>query len=174
MKKAILVFVFTLLLAFSFNAYGAEGGWYFGGNIGMVFLDDSSLGVFDEFDLEDIIGEDVPEGSTASIDLEYDMGFLISIAPGYDFGGFRLETELGYEISDLDTLNALLTIPGVDSEAEGLGVSGDATTLSLLLNGYKDFLPDSPFRPFIMAGIGLSNLEAEIEGRSEDDTVFAF
>ena len=174
MKKAILVSVFTLLVTFSFNAYCAEGGWYLGGNIGMVFLDDSDLGIFDEADLEDIIGDDVPAGSTASLGLEYDMGFLISVAPGYDFGGLRLESELGYQINDLDTLNAMVTIPGVGSEAEGMSVDGDATTLSLLFNGYYDFFRDSALRPFITGGIGLSNIEADIEGGSEDDTVFGF
>jgi opacity protein-like surface antigen len=175
MKKFIFVSLLTLLLAFSANAYSAEDGWYVGGYFGPVLLDDpSDVMTISEADIEDIIGEDVPEGTTASVGLEYDIGFTLNVAPGYDFGAFRLECELAYQISEFDKENVTVTIPGEGTESVGVEFGGDVTSLSVLFNGYYDFLEGSAFRPYITAGVGQARLDVQVEGDSGDDSALAY
>jgi opacity protein-like surface antigen len=174
MKKFIFVSLFTLLLAFSANAYSAEEGWYVGGYIGPVLLNDSELAALSEADIEDIIGEDLAEGTTGSVDVEYETGFSLNVAPGYDFGDFRLELELAYQINDIDKVSASVTIPDVGSATYGEKVNGDVTSLTILFNGYYDFLEGSAFRPYITAGVGQARVDVQVEGDSGDDSALAY
>jgi len=141
MKKFIFVSFFTLLLVFSSSAYSAEEGWYMRGSIGPALLSDVTA------------SED---------DIEFDTGFFVNFAPGYDFGDFRLESEFAYQVNNVGKIN--------QSFVKG----GDVTNLSLLFNGYYDFLKGSAVRPYITAGIGVARVNAQIEGERDTDSIFAY
>jgi opacity protein-like surface antigen len=155
MKKSLIVSMFILLFALSLNAYSAENEWYMSGNLGLSLLNDSDIGSFTEAELEALAGEDFPAGTSASAELEYDLGWILGVTLGYDFGGYRIESELSYQTNDLDKLNVNVTIPGESSANVGVGFDGDTSGLLLLFNGYYDFNKDNSFRPYITGGIGL-------------------
>jgi opacity protein-like surface antigen len=170
MKKILFVSVITLLFAVSFNSYAADG-WYMSGNLGLVSPSDSSLGSFDEAELEAIIEEDLPAGTSGSLEFGYDMGFSVSAAVGYDFGNnYRLEAELAYLTYDIDELSATVTIPGTGSASESMDAGLDGSNLALMFNGYYDFMEGSALRPYITAGIGYAKVDLDID----DDTVMAY
>jgi opacity protein-like surface antigen len=174
MKKFIFVSFFTLLLVFSSSAYSAEEGWYMRGSIGPALLNDTDVTV-SEAELEALLGGNVPAGSTAAVELEFDTGFFINFAPGYDFGDFRLESEFAYEVNNIGKINETLNAPGVDPVSDSSYVKGgNVTNLSLLFNGYYDFLKGSAVRPYITAGIGVARVNAQIEGDDDTDSVFAY
>ena len=174
MKKILFVSLFTLLFAFSVNVSAAEKGWYMSGNLGVAMADDSNLGTLGEADLEYITELDWPSGTTASIDLEYDMGIVLGAAVGYDFGDYRIESELAYQANDMDKGTMRVTVPGEGSESDSAPMSGDVSSFTILINGYYDFFKDSVLRPYITAGIGYSFVDIEIESESDDDSVFAY
>ena len=159
-----------LLLLFTANTNAAEGGFYMSGNLGYSMVNDSDLGTFTEAELEDIIEEDLPAGSSGSLELSYDPGFTVGAAAGYDFGSVRLEGELSYQQNDFDEITATITIPGEGSGSGGIGVDGDVTNLLILCNGYYDFRKGSALRPYITAGIGYAFIDIE----DESDSVFAY
>lgn len=144
MKKFIFVSFFTLLLVFSSSAYSAEEGWYMRGSIGPALLNDSDVTALSEDNIE------------------FDTGFFVNFAPGYDFGDFRLESEFAYQVNNVGKINK--------SFVKG----GDVTNLSLLFNGYYDFLKGSAVRPYITAGIGIARVNAQIEADDDTDSVFAY
>jgi opacity protein-like surface antigen len=175
MKKFIFVSFFTLLLVFSSSAYSAEEGWYMRGTIGPALLNNADVTALSEADIEALIGEDLPAGTTYAVDLKFDTGFFINFAPGYDFGDFRLESEFAYQVNNVGKINQTLNIPGVHYESGSSYVNGgDVTNLSLLFNGYYDFLKGSAVRPYITAGIGVARVNAQIEGDDDTDSVFAY
>jgi opacity protein-like surface antigen len=177
MKKVIFASLFSMLFAFSFNAYSAEGKWYMSGNIGMSSLNNSDMGFYDEEYLEMITGEDIPAGASVSAELGYDAGPFLGVAVGYDFGNYRLESEFGYMKNDMDELSVRVNIPGEGSLKVGEPMDGDLSSFTVLFNGYYDFCKGSKLRPYITAGIGYSRVEAQVsdmEDGSEDDSVFAY
>jgi len=135
MKKKTFTFIFSCftLLLLSSVAFGAPGK-YVSGNLGIGFLTDS--------DISD------PSGTVTA---EFDLGYALGVAAGYNFGTFRVEGELGYQKNDFDKVS-LGALSG--------NASGDVTSTSFLLNGYYDFVNSSPFTPYISAGIGFTKLEA--------------
>ena len=165
MKKIIVVTLFTLLLGLSFNAFAADEGWYMGGNIGMVSVDDSDL---------DFSTQGMPAGSIHTGELDYDLGFLLGVAAGYDFEGVRVEGALEYQKNDADNFNERQFIPSTLDSSTSTNANGDVAGTSLLLNVYYDFMRCCELRPFIMAGIGVSKVDADMSGIDDDDTVFAY
>ena len=147
-----------MLLSLSVFAYGAEGP-YVSANLGLAIASDS-----------DLTDSTVP-GIT--MEIESDMGVALGVAAGYDFGKARIEGEIAYQQNDLDKASLL----GVEVD-----LTGDGTSLALLLNGYFDFENDSAFTPFISAGLGFAKVEINdfnvpgsgLPGESDDDTVFAY
>ncbi len=102
--------------------------------------------------------------SSGSVSTEYDPGFAISGAFGHDYGDFRSELEIAYRTNDFDTV----------------GASGDTTALSFLINGYYDFVSQSPLAPYLGIGIGFANIDVDslsvgpVTVGNEDDTVLAY
>jgi opacity protein-like surface antigen len=159
MKKIILMITgCAMLLSISSVAYSAEGP-YVSGNLGFAVPNDS-----------DITDSTIPGGS---LNIESDTGPALGVAVGYDFGTTRVEGEIAYQKNDFDKTS----IAGV-----GFNLTGDTSSLALLLNGYYDFTNESAFTPFISAGIGFSRVEVNdmnisgsgIPGSNDDDTVFAY
>jgi opacity protein-like surface antigen len=163
MRKRMLVWIgclsCLLLLMISDIAFSQQTGPYVSGNFGLTILTDS--------DVSDWSG---------SGKIEYDPGFSLMAAVGYNFGVFRAEGEIGYQRNDIDKMNACsgtLCASGVPS-------SGDLTALSFLVNGYYDFVNKSPFTPYFTFGIGVARLEINdfrvrgVRFGDLDDTVFAY
>lgn len=160
MKKNILMITgCSILLSISSIAYSAEGP-YVSGNLGIAIPSDS-----------EVTDSTVP-GIT--LDIESDSGLAVGGAVGYDFGNnTRLEGEIAYQKNDLDKASLL----GVD-----VALTGDTSSLALLLNGYYDFANESAFTPFISAGLGFAQVEINdfnvpgsgLPSESDDDTVFAY
>lgn len=146
--------VMILSFAFSLFATVAMADPYFSGNLGLVVLHDSEIS--DGFD---------------TADLSFDPGFGLLAAVGTGLApGVRGEIELGYRMNDVDKISA-----GGLGSAE---IGGDVGTLSLMANVFKDFQPEEAFSPFIGAGIGMAQVDVELEADgesvSDDDTVFAY
>jgi len=148
MKKLSLLLSFFLMLGFfASNVYA---GPYFSGNLGIGLIDD--LSVSDGVD---------------TLDFSFDPGFGASVAFGHAYNtGARAELEFSYLKSDVDEV----TLVGEGSASLG----GDGTLMTMMLNGYYDFMPTQFISPFLGAGIGYANADLEILGMSEDDDVFAY
>ncbi len=88
-------------------------------------------------------------------DIELDNGLHVSAALGRQFtNNVRGEIELGYNKSDLDKLSA-----------DGFGIfdaGGELKTLTGLVNGYYDFMPENKVSPFVTAGAGFARHNAEL------------
>jgi hypothetical protein len=99
MRRTIIISVFCLLFTFAINAYSADQGWYMSGNVGMTMANDIGLGSFTDADLESLTVEDMPAGSA---ELRYNTGFTAGAAVGFDFGNYRIESELSYQMNNFD------------------------------------------------------------------------
>ena len=88
-----------------------------------------------------------------------DDGWTIDAGVGKSFGnGWRAEGQILY----LDN--------------SGKSGAGDTKVFGGFANGYYDFMPDSQWRPFLGAGIGVAQVKEDGDGLSPhgDKTVFAY
>lgn len=110
-----------------------------------------------------------------SAEAEFDTGFNVGVAGGYDFGPARLEAEVAYRQNDVDRLK--INFFGEQFKAKA---DGDISAASLMVNGYFDIETGSPVTPYLGAGIGVANVslnDIKAEGEKvvdDDDTVFAY
>lgn len=147
-KNILIVSSCAMLLSISTIAHSAEGP-YVSGNLGIAIPID--------FDATD---------STGTSNIESDNGLAIGVAAGYDFGNnMRAEGEIAYQKNDL----AKATAGGVSNN-----ITGDMSSLALLLNGYYDFKNESSLTPFISAGLGAVKVETNDTTNDDNDTVFAY
>ena len=157
MKKNILMITgCAMLLSISSIAYSAEGP-YVGGTLGLAIPSDSEV-----------------SDSGMTFDIASDAGAAVGGAVGYGFiNNTRLEGEIAYQKNDLDKA----TLLGID-----VPLTGDTSSLALLINGYFDFATESALTPFVSAGLGFAKVEINdfnvpgsgLPGFSDDDTVFAY
>jgi opacity protein-like surface antigen len=98
---------------------------------------------------------------TGSVD--FDNGFVIEGAVGIAFDNIpvRTEVELSVQQNDVDQFN----FDGDSMPGDG----EDQRTMAFMWNGYFDIKTDSPFAPYILAGIGGADLDDD-----EIDTLFAY
>ena len=155
MKKTFSVVVaLFMLLMLPVVSFSAAPRPYISGQIGIAFLTDSDL-----------------SASDGSGTIEFDPGFATSFAGGVNFGMFRVEGEIGYQVNDFDKASICSGGYCVSGNAS----SGDASALSMLGNFYIDFVNNTPFTPFITAGMGVARIGLnDIDGHDYDDTVFAY
>jgi opacity protein-like surface antigen len=134
---------------------------YFSVHVGGTWLQDADVDYDDPTIFDD--------------EIEFDNGYNVGGAFGYDYGLARLEVELAHRQNDVDTIN----INFIEGPAAFSG-DGDFSATSVMLNGYWDFETGSPVVPYIGGGIGFANVSAndvEINGApvvDDDDTVFAY
>jgi len=138
------------------------GGWYFSAFGGANWLDNTSF---------DIAGP-------ATVANDYDTGFVVGGAIGYDMGpamgpfGLRLEAELSYRDNDVDSHS-------VGGAAQPLPTGG-TSALAGMGNILFDFNTGSPFTIYGGGGLGVANVEFDGHGAggtvlmNDDDTVFAW
>lgn len=91
---------------------------------------------------------------------EFDPGFGILGALGYDFGITRVEGELGYQTSGLDRV----VVAGTSAH-----MAGHFAAATMMANGYLDLRGSVPLVPYLTAGIGVGSFELEYSGRSKHD-----
>ena len=119
--------------------------------------------------------------NTGTVRSDFDDGFGFGIAYGKRLGQmgqnhrWRVEGELSYRSNKVKSLS----INGTTAT----GPTGKMKSTSLMLNGYIDFNEASDFTPYLGAGLGLSNVDADNFGSSttptitilnDGDTVFAY
>jgi len=151
MKKTFMSMV-AALLVFLVSAPLAQAATpYVGLSAGAAFLTDSDIEV-DGDEFEDAI--------------EYKTGFAVNGAVGLDGDMYRVEGAIGYQVNDWDTMYGIELPDDEDVEV---------AILSFMANGYLDIeMPSAPVTPYVMAGVGLANVDIKFEDESEDDTVFAY
>ncbi len=133
-SSAIILFSSTVCLA---------GTMYISGKAESVFLDDADL-----------------TGSNGG-KVEFDAGWGLGGAFGYDYGTYRAEIEVSFRENDIDAFR-------------GLGTSGDVSSSSFLVNGYFDFENSTDITPYVGGGLGLANVDFDDSIINDDDTVFAY
>lgn len=133
-------------------ALARDNQWYVGVDGGAMIVEDLSLKV---------AGQD----SAASLDTKkaFDIGGVV----GYDFGGFRLESEVSYRNADVSGFNSQtpqLPINSTTTLAPGgsYKVGGNTTALSFMVNGLFDFGDDDGIQGFIGGGVGVARVDLQV------------
>ncbi len=100
-------------------------------------------------------------------ELDLDGGFRVNGAVGYSFSPVRVEGEVSYAESDVDSVDSL-------------DASGDVTMWSFMANGYYDFDFDWDIKPYVGFGVGVARFSVNdlavlgTPSVDDSDTVFAF
>ena len=103
-------------------------------------------------------GVHVEDSEADGVEIEYDTGFAIGGLVGYQFSGFRLEGEFGYQ--------------GLEGTSDN-DVNSDVDVGRFTLNAYAD-LPITPsFGPYVGGGFGVASLEAD-DDFEDEDTAFTW
>ncbi|MEO0441723.1 MAG: outer membrane beta-barrel protein, partial [Pseudomonadota bacterium] len=151
-------------------ALARDGQWYVGVEGGALLVEDTDL---------DIAGIN----NVASID--YDEGYDFDAIVGYDFGPFRLESEVAYKSAAADGLIGAgpqtggVLIPGAGNPGNAgynLDTNGEVNALSFMLNGLVDFGDDDGLQGFVGGGVGVARTEVTniIAGPWLDDSDTGF
>ena len=142
----------TLSSAAIADSMATYKGLYVSGALGANWLEDSDV-----------------SGLLPETDVDFDIGYVGAIAVGYGLGnGLRIEGELAHRRNEIDNISFF-----------GIGVgSGDVNTSSLMLNVVYDINLKSKFVPYIGAGIGFANIDADTGvgpfSVDDSDNVFAW
>lgn len=151
MKKLFCMAVAAFALTAAIPAHAQDDwrkGLYIKGGAGWNHVEDTDVG--------------------AGLDAEFDEGYNLTGAVGYDYGDLRSEIEITYRDNDLDSVTGLAD------------ASGEVNSTAFMLNGYYDIPMGSVVTPYVGAGVGVAHVNAEdftAGGASiadEDDTVFAY
>ena len=98
-----------------------------------------------------ISDSDTSGGFFAFPDIEYDRGFTIGGALGYQIQDqVRAEASLSYRTADVDQVGGI-----------SAGASGDVNVTSLMANVYYDFDLGLPVTPYLGAGLGLARVDLD-------------
>ena len=108
-------------------ALARDDQWYVGVGGGAMIVEDLSL---DIGTLQNAASIDTNKG--------FDVGGVV----GYDFGGFRLESEVSYRQADAKS-------------------SGNASALSFMVNGVLDFGEDDGIQGFVGGGAGVARFDMQ-------------
>jgi opacity protein-like surface antigen len=168
MKTAFLLCLATVaMVGWSASISLAAAGPYLTLQGGATWLEDAGI----DYD-------GVPS-SDFSLEAEFDTGFNLGVAAGYDYGPARLEAEVAYRQNDIDKFNGQFEGFGFEGSADG-----DVSATSLMVNAYWDIPTGSPITPYIGGGVGFANVsvndvELEVFGErfdlaDDDDNVFAY
>ena len=108
MKRTLLAMVFAMVFMAT-SVQAADRGYYASVKGGLTIASSTDFG---------------------SGEIDFDPGFNITAALGYDLGLIRVEGEIGYRAVDIDSI---LGVPA------GSIFSGDFSALTFMGNGYYDF-----------------------------------
>lgn len=163
-KRTLLVLLCSLvsLGMMASLACAADEGPYVSVQAGATWVNDA------DFDY------DLPAPAALSGEAEFDTGYNVGVAAGYDFGTARLEAEVAYRENDFDqiefTTSGGALLPLLPDGTYVADAEGELTTLSFMVNGFWDIENASPVTPYLGAGAGLANVDDD----DDDDTVFAY
>lgn len=110
--------------------------------------------------------------------LEFDNGFSIGAAVGYNWSGPRFEVEISYRSFEASKLKEI-TLNGVKEPDETGSI--DFSLFTVFGNVLYEIATDSPFTPYLGIGLGVGFVEASPSGTTADyigsggdDAVFAY
>lgn len=134
MKKALsLVMVFVA--GFMWSSTGISAQKYVSGNIGINWFNDA----------------ETSEAGTDLKKIKLNSGLTLTGAFGCDYGPYRVEGELGYQSSEVDSIVDLA------ENTTDEDVSADVAIVSLMMNGYYDIeLSGIEISPY--AGVGAAQV----------------
>ena len=148
-KTTLLAAAATLALSPAAHAYE---GLYGAIGAGLSLLKDGD------------VSNDGPGGGGSLIfdsSADHSSGIGVYAALGYDFGNnWRSELEFSHRNNDIDSIAAY---PGYSGFPTGT-ISGDTTTVAIMLNVLRDFDMGSRFTPYIGGGIGFADVDNDIIG----------
>ena len=175
-KLAIVLALASTALATP--ALARNDTWYVGVEGGGMIVEDIN------FDIT------TPAGvrSTRAGNVDHDYGYDVGGNIGYDFGGFRVETEVSYRAASVQGYTGTTTTPAFN--AAGLVVNapagiynyagGRTNVLSFMLNGMLDFGDDDAVQGFVGGGVGVARVKSKLGLNTrgnfldDSDTVFAY
>jgi OmpA-OmpF porin, OOP family len=146
-KMAIAVALASTAIAAP--ALARNDAWYIGVEGGAMLVEDIVLD----------IGV-LPAAGTVDHKIGYDVDGII----GYDFGGFRMEAEVGYKQAQLDAYTSTTTTRRGGSQPAATagtfsGAAGSTSALSFMLNGMLDFGDDDALSGFVGGGAGVARVK---------------
>ncbi|WP_277981945.1 outer membrane protein, partial [Sphingomonas phyllosphaerae] len=154
-------------------ALARDKAWYVGVEGGAMIVEDIDW---------DIAGSTTSLTGTGTTDSKY--GWDVDGIIGYDFGAFRLETEVGYRRASVDSFRTTAGVPisGTAQLPAGTydNVGGRTSALSFMVNGLLDFGEDDGLQGFVGGGAGVARVQARLNPTSsytlldDSDTVFAW
>jgi OmpA-OmpF porin, OOP family len=150
-------------------ALARDDQWYVGVDGGAMLVEDLNL---DIGTVNDAAKLDTKAG--------YDFGGVV----GYDFGAFRLESEVSYRKADIKRSTGTVPFVPVDGtgsplEAGSFVTGGDTSALSFMVNGLLDFGADDGLQGFVGGGVGVARVDVNNIRRTtswldDSDTGFAW
>jgi OOP family OmpA-OmpF porin len=154
MRISSAILVAGLLAGLGGAASAETDGWYFGAEAGANFAPKIKF-----------------DAMANTWQQSQDTGYAILGQVGYGFGQWRLEGELGWRHNELSNFTWAAGSPSP---------SGAIGGVSFMANALYDFKTDTPWTPYLGAGIGGLNLNADniIAGNTkvtnDSQTVFAY
>ena len=145
-------------------------GWYAAISGGPTLFTDS--------DLNNLTRDNFGNAVDSRIETDFDTGFNIQGAVGYDLGPIRLEAEGGFRKVDVDSTSfKSITVAGIPVGASTLNTingavraSGDMTALSAMVNGWYDIELGgkwSKWLPYIGGGVGVAIIDVDLKTSGE-------
>jgi OmpA-OmpF porin, OOP family len=153
-KLAIAMALATTAIASP--ALARNDAWYIGLEGGPSIVEDASL---------KITGLTAPATGVGT--LNNSTGYDVDGIIGYDFGGFRLESEVAYKKAKVSSYSSTTTTsvsPGSNFAPAGSfnGAGGSSSALSFMLNGLLDFGPDDGLSGFVGGGVGIARVKQDV------------
>ncbi|WP_156445673.1 outer membrane protein, partial [Sphingomonas sp. CCH9-F2] len=154
-------------------ALARDKAWYVGVEGGAMIVEDIDYS---------ITGTAASRSGTGTVD--HDYGYDVDGVIGYDFGAFRLETEVGYRSATVDGYRNTGQTPVSGTAQAAAGTydyfGGRTSALSFMVNGLLDFGPDDGLQGFVGGGAGVARVKARLDPTTsyrlldDSDTVFAW
>lgn len=99
---------------------------------------------------------------------DFDLGFGVDGALGYDFGSFRTDLEFTYLSS-----KAVFDVDKVKRRGPNEDADDSLTVMALMANAWYDLDTGSAWTPYIGIGVGGTHLSVQLaEGTDENDRYF--
>jgi opacity protein-like surface antigen len=169
MKRIGLAAIAVSTVLAAAPASAKENTWYIGADIGVLLPRDT------EIDIGDV---NTGNSFNNAIDLQHKTGYDIDGVVGYDFGGFRVEGELGFKHSTFDAIDPSTEwitflqgrIPGTIIDPSDIDLDDGIDIVTTMVNGMVDIGPDTGFNGYVGAGAGMGWAKAY----GESDGSFAW
>jgi outer membrane protein OmpA-like peptidoglycan-associated protein/opacity protein-like surface antigen len=173
MMRKLAVILALATTALSTPALARDDSWYVGVEGGAMLVEDVKF--------------DIGTSPRAGV-LDHYAGWDVDAVVGYDFGGFRLEAEVGYREAGVTSYSSTLTTPVINAGGATINLppgtydyaGGSSSALSFMVNGMLDFGDDDVLSGFVGGGVGIARVSEQLEMSTrgftidDSDTVFAW